>query len=236
MPALPDMLLETLNLAPGPVEIFFRNDDAGWDNVALLRLLDVFAQRRLPIDLAIIPTALDEPLGGELRSRHDSGHLLGLHQHGYSHQNHEAAGRKCEFGPSRPAALQRQDLANGRALLRRQFADRLDDIFTPPWNRCSVVTRGALQEIGIRTISQTADDCGLSADALQEVPVTLDWQKPRWPKRPRTAREPIGIMLHHAVMDRDDLQALNRLLGRLLTHKNARPRLMRALGKEPCPI
>ena len=43
-----------------------------------------------------------------------------MHQHGYAHVNHEPEGRKCQFGASRSAAEQSDDIAAGRELLGSQ--------------------------------------------------------------------------------------------------------------------
>src|SRR5918912_1563742 len=108
-----DPVRDALDAAAGPVEVFFRDDDAGWSDGRLLDLLDAFADRCVVLDLAVIPAALEPWLAGELRDRADLGEVR-LHQHGYAHVNHEPAGRKCEFGPSRGRAAQAGDIAAGR--------------------------------------------------------------------------------------------------------------------------
>ena len=52
---------------PAPVPVFFRDDDAGWDDTRLFELLDRFAACSLPVDLAVIPMELDLAPAGELR-------------------------------------------------------------------------------------------------------------------------------------------------------------------------
>ena len=42
---------------------------------------------------------------------------LRIHQHGYTHTNHELTGKKCEFGMARDYLLQRSDIENGRRRL-----------------------------------------------------------------------------------------------------------------------
>ena len=134
---------DALDAAPAPVPVFFRDDDAGWGDERLLALLDAFAERELPVDLAVIPRELDAGLARELRAR-----PVGLHQHGLAHVNHEREGRKCEFGPARDAAAQRRDIAEGRERLTGLLGDRVDPIFTPPWNRCTTDTGRVLAELG----------------------------------------------------------------------------------------
>jgi hypothetical protein len=107
-----DPLRRELDAAPAPRTFFFRDDDAGWASGRLLSLLDLFAQYAVPLDLAVIPAALDSPLAARLRQRRARGRgILAFHQHGFAHADHEPAGRPCEFGPGRPAGAQREDIA-----------------------------------------------------------------------------------------------------------------------------
>jgi peptidoglycan/xylan/chitin deacetylase (PgdA/CDA1 family) len=227
---LRELLLDAVRRNDEPVPVFFRDDDAGWDSAALRRLLELFRRHRWPLDLAVIPAALDDDLARDLRRRWDAGDRLGLHQHGYDHSNHERVGRKCEFGPARPRHRQLDDLAAGRERLQRVLQHRLDDIFTPPWNRCGAATRSALREIGVRALSQTLDDSGQFVDGLVELPITFDWERPRWPRTELRRGAPIGVMLHHAVLGDEDFMALDALLGEMQTLPQLRPALMRELG------
>jgi hypothetical protein len=74
-----------------------------------------------------------------------------------------------------------------------------------------------------------------------ELPITIDWFAHK--KKVRFSLEQwghllaeqlkaggsIGIMLHHAVMDEAEIQALSKVLALLSRHKNARCHSMRAL-------
>jgi hypothetical protein len=106
-----DPVQAAIDAADAPVEMFFRDDDGGWEHGRLVRLLDLFAATGLPVDLAVIPMALDRRLAAELRTLAAlPGTRLGLHQHGLAHRNHEPEGRKFEFGPSRSPSQQRHDI------------------------------------------------------------------------------------------------------------------------------
>src|SRR4051812_14537877 len=160
-----------LDGARAPVPVFFRDDDAGWDDGRLLALLDRFASRELPVDLAVIPAEVDAALARELAARPG----VGLHQHGLGHVNHEREGRRCEFGPSRDLAAQRRDIQAGRDRLGDLFGERLDPIFTPPWNRCTPDTGAALAELGLRILSREARAIPLDVPGLLELPIHIDW-------------------------------------------------------------
>ena len=229
-------VLAALDSAPGPVQFILRDDDAGWDDARLFALLDCTERAGVPIDLAVIPQATGTALGALLRARVDAAPFhIGLHQHGWSHQNHETCARKCEFGAARERAAQSLDLTLGRDRLHALFGARLDPIFTPPWNRCSPATPALLAELGYAALSR---DRGAPAQhALPELAVDVDWCKLRAgagdgaPIAFELARRigvgasvgaRVGLMLHHAQMDRADLDLLGAWLPQWARHPHAR--------------
>ncbi|NOV29079.1 hypothetical protein [Methylomonas sp. ZR1] len=224
------------------LEIFFRDDDAGWDDDRLYALLDCFRDCHTPIDLAVIPEALSLSLADSLLERwRRNPILLGLHQHGYSHHNHESQGRKCEFGISRSEERQFKDLLAGKQQLECLFGSALDSIFTPPWNRCSQTTADSLIKLGFQALSRNRGAAPLDTGTLREISVAIDWcgiriKSPQpWMALGQAIADslhpahsvPLGIMLHHAVMDGDDLEHLQALLQLFREHPNTRCRLMR---------
>jgi hypothetical protein len=152
--------------------------------------------------------------------------------------NHETAGRKCEFGASRKAVDQYTDLEAGKLRLADHFGAQTDPIFTPPWNRCTQVTVVSLQALGFRALSRDRGADELDTLGLCELPISVD-ACGRAGARPglaelasRIARAtsgpaPVGIMLHHAVMDEPSLSAVDALLALLANHRNARCARMR---------
>jgi hypothetical protein len=239
-----DTLLAALDAARAPVSFFLRDDDGGWDDTALFALLDHTERAGVPIDLALIPQASGAALATSLGMRAAAAPgLIGLHQHGCAHTNHESTGRKCEFGDARPVAAQRNDLRAGRDRLRDRFGARLDAIFTPPWNRCSAATPALLVELGFEMLSRSR---GAPAQhALCEVPVDVDWCKERRVALQHgddglerialalaqrvAAGGPVGLMLHHAEMNVHDRALLDTLLGATRSHPRAHWQPMRDL-------
>ncbi len=225
-----ETILMTLDRRRLPVTVFFRDDDAGWEDARLFALLDRFERHRTPIDLAVIPAALTPALARELLHRMSrSSAALGVHQHGFAHVNHETEGRKCEFGPSRDARAQRHSIEAGHALLTASFGTLADRIFTPPWNRCTDDTATILCELGFLALSRDVGATALQAAPIAELPVAVDWCKLRRPGSSATALaeriatalagcDPCGIMLHHGVMDAADLNILDTLLPLLRDH------------------
>jgi hypothetical protein len=132
---------------------------------------------------------------------------VGLHQHGLAHANHEREGRQCEFGPSRGLEAQRRDIEAGRARLADLLGDRVDPIFTPPWNRCTADTGAALAQLGFRVLSRESRAEPLGVPGLFELPIHIDWVRclpvelgVRIAGAIRSGG-PVGLMFHHAVME-----------------------------------
>jgi predicted deacetylase len=238
-------LVAALDDAPEPVDVFLRDDDAGWGDDRLFELLDLTGGLGLPLDVAVIPEALDAAAAAELRRRvADRPALVGLHQHGYAHANHEPEGRKQEFGPARSAQQQHADIAAGRERLQELLGDALEPVFTPPWNRCTADTAAAVRDLGFEVLSREARAPRFDLDGLRELPVSIDWFAKRHGERltrdalgelagARVRKgEPVGVMLHHAVMDADELRAVAPLLTLLAGHERVRRRRLLPLARE----
>jgi predicted deacetylase len=227
-----DTVRVALDEADSPRPFFFRDDDAGWRDDRLRAVLDRFAARGLPVDVAVIPAELTPGLASELRVRvRDTG--VRVHQHGYAHANHEATGRKCEFGQAREAAAQARDIAEGRRRMRDAFGPAVDAVFTPPWNRCVPSIADALVPLGFEVLSRDSTAAPLDPSDLVEVPVTVDWfghhKGVRWTREEmgevlaasiRRDRA-VGVMLHHAVTDEAELAGIDDLLALVAGHANA---------------
>lgn len=229
-----------------PLALFIRDDDAGWDDERLYALLDVVADRGLAVDLAVIPTAVRPALVAEIATRIARGDRVGVHQHGYTHANHEPVGRKCEFGPSRSAAVQASDVAAGQTVLRRCFGDLLDPIFTPPWNRCTGDTVAAVRAAGLRTLSRDRSADPVDLDGLSECTVNVDWFATQHGSRLspeawavycasviRAADRALGLMLHHAVTTLTELRRIDDVLAIFATHPVVRSVAMRDVATRP---
>ena len=233
-------LRETLDAAPHPIAFFFRDDDAGWEDVRLFELIQLFGEHNVPLDLAVIPKAIGANTAARLRLLVEIlPREIALHQHGYAHLNHEPNGRKSEFGDSRAPALQLADITSGRQLLADLFGPMVDPIFTPPWNRCTATTAACLREAGFSCLSRDVTATDINTAGLREVPIAVDWFKQRAGVRltpdeiggslDAAARVggTVGVMLHHAVMDQNERELLAELLRLVSSHAQARCALMR---------
>jgi peptidoglycan/xylan/chitin deacetylase (PgdA/CDA1 family) len=214
--------------------LFFRDDDAGWQHERFRTLLDVFARRGIPIDVAAIPAALTPEISRDLRAAADAmSGGVSVHQHGFRHVNHESHERKSEFGPSRNAAEQSTDIAEGRMRLEQALGKPARPVFTPPWNRCTTTTVRCLVDLGFQVLSRDVSAGRAGVPGLIERPITLDWSgkhgvcrgRDEWGRQlaaTLTGEEPVGMMLHHGVMDADDFGMLADLLDVLSSHPEVR--------------
>lgn len=196
------------------VDIFIRDDDTGWATKQLFELLNLCQKLEVPIDLAAIPTEMNSALADNLMTQmYISNGSIGIHQHGYSHLNHETEGRKYEFGQSRDAVQQFNDILNGQNILKSFFDVQLDPFFTPPWNRCTQDTLVALECAQIILLSRDNTAKPLPCVGAYELPVTFDWLKKKNGEHLNKSilaeilagqlsqQDTIGIMLHHEMMD-----------------------------------
>ena len=224
-------VVEALETVADPCAFFFRDDDAGWEDAALLALLDEFESAGVAVDVAAIPLALSHA-APHVVARLDNC-LVHVHQHGYAHVDRERAKRRCEFGVSRSVAAQTADVRAGRARLEHVLGREIEPVFTPPWNRCSTATGDAIIAAGHRVLSRDHTAGRLDRPGLAEVPVTVDWSA-RHKGVPVTANErgraiargvlaggPVGVMLHHALMDADERAEVRRLLDLVVTSSSA---------------
>ncbi len=206
----------------GRLDVFFRDDDAGWGDDRLLALCDVFADRGVPLDLAVIPASCSRDLAQTLlRHRAD----LSFHQHGFAHVNHQEKGRKSEFGDERLLSDVTRDIVEGRRILVERFGDRVQPIFTPPWNRCRRDIAAALLICDLTVLSRDRTAAGLEQPEIMELPISVDVVKIRdeldaaiaaaLTSHPRG--RPFGFMLHHAVHDAFDRTLIGALLDFLLS-------------------
>ena len=242
MTAWLDPVRKAIEQATSPLHCYFRDDDAGWAEQQLFKLLDLFDQFHVPIDLAVIPTCLNQNLTKELISRIEKhGQQIGLHQHGYSHTNHQTTGRKCEFGDMRTPDQQFSDLVIGQRMLKESLGDYLQAFFTPPWNRCTQTTVDVLQSLDFEALSRDSSAAELETSKLKEIPVHIDWFSKRKGVRidfqtlgqqiaeQIELHKTLGIMLHHQVTGDNEHIILAELLAVLAIHPSVQTCLMKEI-------
>lgn len=231
-----------LSTARHPVSVYFRADDIAIPEPAMHRLLDTFSAHRMPLAPALVPAWLT-PSRWAVFQRWDADHpdLWCWHTHGWRHVNHEAVGRKSEFGPSRSAAEIHDDLKRGMQRLRNLLGDRFFPIFTPPWNRCSRATLECLSGVGYLAVSRDIGAVPSPPPSLVDIPIDVDlhtrkersvpdgWKALFLQIEKAFRRGSCGFMIHHQRMNENAFRFLDDLLGILSTHPSIRPVAMNAL-------
>jgi len=215
---------KVLSERQAPVKVFFRNDDGGWADERLRELANEFIEQDLPLDIAVIPDALSQESVDVIGALLESGDRVAIHQHGFSHVNHQVSGRSCEFGSDRNYEQQHRDIEQGQKKLATAFGSQVTPIFTPPWNRCTSDTAVALQSLGFQQLSRIINSEPIDK-AVPEMPVAVDWLKKRRGERLNTTElvdyisglfntgeDEIGVMLHHEHMDQENRDLLRQLI------------------------
>ncbi len=137
--------------------IFFRADDIGAASKAFDALCRLFRFYRIPLAMAVIPAWLSETWQEKVfRSAPVDEDLWNWHQHGWRHINWQKEGVRSEFGSERTPERQYEDILQGRTKMERIFGLNFVPVFTPPWNRFSTATLGALRKLDFKGISATA--------------------------------------------------------------------------------
>ena len=134
-------------------QLVIRVDDVGMGGGEERSLLREIVAMGHAVNAAVVPihaTTVAEwlvPL-----STANSGRIS-VHQHGWRHANHEAVGRKSEFGPARPLEQKVEEIAKGKALLEETFGPAFTSVFCPPWNRVSDELLDICHALGFAGIS-----------------------------------------------------------------------------------
>lgn len=219
--------LENAGSGGQPPRVFFRADDIAVADERFSRLMRLFAARRMPLCLALVPGWLDSAGWKKMQEYGPAGRLWCWHQHGWNHTNHEPEGKKCEFGESRDRAAIHADLRRGRDHLRRLLGDLFLPVFTPPWNRCSITTLEALAELGFHAVSRFNNARPSAFGIIPDLAVNVDlhtrkeadfrqgWQLLLEELTAAARSGCIGFMLHHQRMNDAAFDFLDILLAEL---------------------
>jgi len=224
---------------------WWRDDDAVAAGPALARLADLGAEHGAPLALAAVPAKLEASLAPALADRP---HVTVL-QHGYAHANH-AKGLGVgawELGLQRPAAAVIGELAIGREIMERAFAEQFMPVVAAPWNRIDRRLLPGLAGAGFAGFSAAGERPlagaeGAAPQGLVEANIQfdlLDWKGGRRFRGEASAEreivghlrrrrlgmadagEPTGILTHHLVLDEASWRFLGELLGFVARHPAA---------------
>jgi hypothetical protein len=225
------------------IRVWWRDDDAGRDDPALIRLLELAECLDLPLALAVVPMWLDAKSQARIAASSNATIL----QHGFAHADHaEPEGRSIELGGRDIEAILRE-LERGRATLADAFGCAFLAVLVPPWNRLDAALIERLTGCGFVGLSTFGRRAGAeAAPGLAQINTHLDpvdWRGTRLFVGETAAltrlvaaldgEEPIGILSHHLAMDEAGWAFLDRLLRTLADHPGARLYPARALFETP---
>jgi hypothetical protein len=214
--------------------LWWRDDDAVAPTAELDRLLNLIGDA--PLALAVIPAGA----GQDLADRLAGDARVAILQHGWTHANHAAGGKKSEYPADRADKEVEAELAAGRARLAALFGARALPVLVPPWNRFAERFVPMLAETGIAALSQQAPR-KTQLSRIATIDVHLDvtaWHGGRGfigsgaalgrlIAELRARRETgdvtaIGVLTHHLVMDRATEDFLARLGDTVARYKAVR--------------
>lgn len=226
---------QALDVAAGrgeTIRFWWRDDDAGKDEPALARLLELAERRSLPLALAVVPAWLEPDVQGQIAARAECTVL----QHGYAHVNHAKKGKKSIELGGRADDRIGAELRKGFAILEDAFGAAFMPVLVPPWNRIDEALLAKLHDwgyCGLSVFGRRADveiTPGVSLVNTHVDPV--DWRGTRGYLGDEVVLgrlidqldhdEPIGILSHHLAMDEACWTFLERLLSTLMRHPATR--------------
>jgi hypothetical protein len=208
-------------------ELWWRDDDAAAPCAALERLLALSRGTRVPLALAVVPSAAVPALFEGLEAT--------VLMHGTDHVNRARPDeKKSEFPEGEPddAALAR--LTAARARLERLAGDNFLPVLAPPWNRLKRSLVAHLPAAGLHGLS-TYGARKAAIPGVREVNThvdIIDWRGTRGFVGEEAALgalvshlsarlcnkcdagEATGVLTHHAVHDAASWRFLERLLER----------------------
>ncbi len=217
---------------------WWRDDDATTVTPALERLLGISEETGVAVGLAVIPSQADE----DLRQRLSAHRGAAVIQHGFGHANHAPDdSRQEEYGPHRPREVMLAELADGWRRTAR--FDHALPVLVPPWNRFDRALLPELPGVGLRGVSSLGPrDAAEPAAGVSETNVhvdIMDWQGGGFigedaaldqvvdhlaarRRGEADAREPTGLMTHHAYHDEACWTFLRTLLTAVRDHPAGR--------------
>ncbi len=193
--------------------LFIRDDDVWTLDKKFRFFFDLAIDHNLPVVYAVIPTKMDRGLIRFLRrAKEKKPHLLDIVQHGWRHWNHSANDKtKYEFGVSRCARSQQEDILQGLQKMRLAFGEHFTPAFVPPYHGYDERTLRILQGKNFRIFSAGSRKGG-GEFQLVELPAPISfsrYDKDRSSTHTATTvikmlardiyRRPVsGIVTHHA--------------------------------------
>lgn len=211
--------------------VFFRDDDVSELTPKLKRLIKIFVDAEVPVNLEVIPNKLSlECLEYLLSLKELHPELVDFHQHGFSHENHNPGkiGSEKEFGDVRSYKEQYEDLASGKKIMEDSFGDSFSPVFCPPYYGYNKDTLRSLVDLGFRGFSGYFFEGmnSIQEESLKDISANVEMldqgNKGVFFREMEDVKKDIllkivqsgfaGIVLHHELMEDKHFVFLRRLL------------------------
>ncbi len=210
-------------------EFWWRDDDAARPSAPLTQLLQLSQRAGVPLALAVIPLDAVPELFHGLRTT--------VLMHGTDHRNRAAPGeKKTEFSSAESDSDAITRLGTACERLAREAGACFLPVLAPPWNRFKRSLAGRLPSIGLRGLTsygpRTAAEAAPGVAQVNTHVDIIDWRGTRGfvgeevalhavlahlaarRRREADAREPSGLLTHHALHDSAAWRFLERLFER----------------------
>ena len=212
---------------------FFRNDDVHKITKKLKRLIDLFLDYGIPINLAIIPNKIESELVSYLiLLKQKYGRLVSIHQHGFNHNHNENKNwnnnAPFEFGSDQSYDYQLKLIKKGKSIMDNAFENYNIPAFTPPYHSFNNNTIKVLNDLNFKLFSADLNLKKIDLKLLKNISVNIDIVKEYYPKKiskleneiirellyliKNKTSNTIGIVLHHEKMSDYDFKVIERLI------------------------
>ena len=221
-------------------DFWLRDDDAVEPTAALDRLLTLTEKYGVPVALAVIPAFT----GAALAKRLDEAPHAVVAVHGWTHENHAAAGeKKQELGTHRDRDLVLEELSQGLAHVVHLHGPRLVPLLVPPWNRIDADLIAGLAPIGFEALSVFGPSKPAALRMVNSNVDLMDWHGTGGCRdhgtlvgdivaqlsRSFDGGDAVGVLTHHLVHDEAAWLFLARLFEIIAGHSACRWRAVREL-------
>jgi hypothetical protein len=127
--------------------IFFRNDDVDVIQPGLQELTNIFLDRGIPLNHAVVPFRLSGDVASWLSDL--SASRIEVIQHGFTHAIHD----KGEFGGKRSFEEQWEEMHRGKQILEEKFGNQFFPAFSFPYGHYNSYSITALDRLGYKAVS-----------------------------------------------------------------------------------
>lgn len=214
-----------IGFAGAKTQVFFRDDDFGELTPEAVNLITLFESKRVPLSIEVIPDDLtEESILWLNQQKANYTSLLGIHQHGYSHELFQGV----------PYEEQLNRIQAGKAIMQTSFGSYFKLVFTAPYNKFDNNTLLALQESDFKIISASTREWfygNITGYSVKEYSICINVLDSNNEIKPYSQLVEnyemckkhtlyIGIMLHHEEMNESELLVLSRFISYVKRQNN----------------